>query len=112
MGNKSVGKTLAPSYDPEKKPEFEPAHDTDTKDFSEGLDVKIAPEDSKYEPFFSGEESSYSQVGGSDLFWGFKHSWRGYFRYWRHWHSGTVNDYSMYAAAACAILLLYCIIFL
>ena len=112
MGNKSVGKTLAPSYDPEKKPEFEPAHDTDTKDFSEGLDVKIAPEDSKYEPFFSGEESSYSQVGGSDLFWGFKHSWRGYFKYWRHWHSGTVNDYSMYAAAACAILLLYCIIFL
>ena len=112
MGNKKVGKTLEPVYDPSKKPALEPAKDTDCSDFKEGLDVSIAPEDSKYEPFFSGEESSYSQVGGSDLFWGFKHSWRGYFRYWRHWHSGVVNDYTMYAAAAAALLLLYCMIFL
>ena len=35
-------------------------------------DVCVLPENAKYEPFFSGEESHYSQVGGSDLFWGFK----------------------------------------
>ncbi|MCD7734431.1 MAG: hypothetical protein LUH48_04775, partial [Clostridiales bacterium] len=39
-------------------------------------DETAQPLDAKYEPFFSGEEAVYSQVGGSDLFWGFKHSWR------------------------------------
>ena len=56
--------------------------------------------------------SAYSQVGGSDLFWGFKHSWRKYFRYMQDWHSGIVNDYTFYAVVALAISLVLCMIFL
>lgn len=68
--------------------------------------------DPKYDSFFSGEASVYSQVGGSDLFWGFKHSWRHYFSFMHRWHSGVVNDYTLYAAAAMAVALVLCIIFL
>lgn len=75
-------------------------------------DVQVLPENAKYEPFFSGEESHYSQVGGSDLFWGFKHSWRKYFHFWHNWHSGIVNDYALYAVVCMACVLLYCTIFL
>lgn len=67
--------------------------------------------DPKYEVFFSGEMPEYSQVGGSDLFWGFKHSWRRYFSYWRKWHSGIVNDYVLYGVAALAFVLLYAVLF-
>lgn len=79
---------------------------------------KTAPEpaqeglDPKYESFFSGEESAYSQVGGSDLFWGFKHNWRKYFGFMHRWHSGVVNDYTLYGAAAIAVALVLCVIFL
>ena len=66
----------------------------------------------KYEPFFSGEESRYSQVGGSDLFWGFKHNWRKYFSFMGEWHSGIVNDYTRYGSVAIAIVLLLCVLFL
>ena len=68
--------------------------------------------DPKYESFFSGEAADYSHVGGSDLFWGFKHSWRKYFRFMHNWHSGVVNDYALYGAAAIAVALVLCIIFL
>lgn len=68
--------------------------------------------DAKYEPFFSGEESVYSQVGGSDLFWGFKHNWRRYFRLMHDWHSGVVNDYTLWAVVAMATVLAACIILL
>lgn len=68
--------------------------------------------DPKYDSFFSGEASVYSQVGGSDLFWGFKHSWRHYFSFMHNWHSGVVNDYTLYGAAAMAVALVLCIIFL
>ena len=67
--------------------------------------------DPKYEVFFSGEMPEYSQVGGSDLFWGFKHTWRHYFRYWQKWHSGIVNDYVLYGVAALAFVLLYAVLF-
>lgn len=79
-----------------------------------GRDYTIADEnpDPKYESFFGGEMSAYSQVGGSDLFWGFKHSWRKYFRYMQDWHSGIVNDYTLYAVVALAIVLALCAIFL
>ena len=69
------------------------------------------PENAKYEPFFSGEESLYSQVGGSDLFWGFKENCKKYFAYWHKWHSGVVNDYALYAVVALAFVLLYCAAF-
>ncbi|MCD8383249.1 MAG: hypothetical protein LUC30_10155 [Clostridiales bacterium] len=68
--------------------------------------------DAKYEPFFSGEEAVYSQVGGSDLFWGFKHNWRRYFHFMHNWHSGIVNDYALYGAVAIAFVLLFCIVLL
>lgn len=68
--------------------------------------------DPKYESFFSGEESVYSQVGGSDLFWGFKENWKGYFGFMQNWHSGVVNDYTLYGVAAIALSLVLCVIFL
>ena len=68
--------------------------------------------DDKYESFFSGEEALYSQVGGSDLFWGFKHSWRKYFSFMHDWHSGIVNDYTLYGVVAIALVLLVCVIVL
>ncbi len=76
--------------------------------------VSEAPADGdpKYESFFSGEESAYSQVGGSDLFWGFKHNWRKYFGFMSRWHSGVVSDYTLYGAAAIAAALVLCVIFL
>ncbi len=68
--------------------------------------------DAKYEPFFSGEEAIPSQVGGSDLFWGFKHNWRKYFSFMHDWHSGIVNDYTLYGVVAIAFVLLACVILL
>lgn len=71
----------------------------------------VAPADAKYEPFFSGEESVYSQVGGSDLFWGFKHNLKKYFSFMHDWHSGIVNDYALYGVVAIAFVLVFCIAF-
>ena len=73
---------------------------------------QVAPADAKYEPFFSGEESVYSQVGGSDLFWGFKHNLKKYFSYMHDWHSGIVNDYALYGVVAIAFVLVFCVAFL
>jgi multicomponent Na+:H+ antiporter subunit D len=94
-GKKGIGKTLAPA----------PLQAGDVED------VQVAPENAKYEPFFSGEESEYSQVGGSDLFWGFKHNWRKYFSFMHDWHSGIVNDYELYGVVCLAAVMLYCILF-
>ena len=66
---------------------------------------KVAP---KYDLFFGGEESVYSQVGGGDLFWGFKHNWRHYFSFMHDLHSGVVNDYALWAVVALAL----CTVFL
>ena len=57
----------------------------------------------KYDLFFGGEESVYSQVGGGDLFWGFKHNWRHYFSFMHDLHSGIVNDYALWAVVALAL---------
>ena len=66
----------------------------------------------KYELFFGGEESVYSQVGGEDLFWGFKHNWRHYFSFMHELHSGIVNDYALWAVIALALAMLYAMIIL
>ena len=66
----------------------------------------------KYELFFGGEEPVFSQVGGDDLFWGFKHNWRHYFKFMHELHSGIVNDYSLWAAVALALAMLYAMIIL
>ena len=62
----------------------------------------------KYDLFFGGEQSVYSQVGGGDLFWGFKHNWRHYFSFMHDLHSGVVNDYALWAVVALAL----CTVFL
>jgi len=59
--------------------------------------------DTKHDIFFGGEKSVYSQVGGGDLFWGFKHNWRHYFSFMEELHSGVVNDYSLWAVVAMAL---------
>ncbi len=66
----------------------------------------------KYELFFGGEESVYSQVGGEDLFWGFKHNWRHYFSFMHELHSGIVNDYALWGVIALALAMLYALIIL
>ena len=66
----------------------------------------------KYELFFGGEESVFSQVGGDDLFWGFKHNWRHYFSFMHDLHSGIVNDYALWAVVALALAMVYALIIL
>ena len=61
----------------------------------------------KYDIFFSGEKSEYSQVGGGDLFWGFKHNWRHYFSFMHDLHSGIVNDYALWAVVALALAIAF-----
>lgn len=68
--------------------------------------------ESKYDLFFGGEESVYSQVGGGDLFWGFKHNWRCYFSFMNDLHSGIVNDYALWAIAALALAMIFMLIVL
>ena len=61
----------------------------------------------KYDLFFGGEKSVHSQVGGGDLFWGFKHNWRHYFSFMHDLHSGVVNDYALWAALALALAIVF-----
>lgn len=68
--------------------------------------------DAQHDIFFGGEKSEYSQVGGSDLFWGFKHNWRHYFSSMHTLHSGIVNDYALWTVIALALAMLYMLIVL
>lgn len=68
--------------------------------------------DSKYDLFFGGEKSVYSQVGGGDLFWGFKHNWRHYFGFMEKLHSGVLNDYALWAVVALALAMVFMLIVL
>ncbi len=63
--------------------------------------------DGKYATFFGGEHSEHSHVGGSDLFWGFKHDFKGYFKVMQGLHSGNVNDYATYVVIAAAIITVF-----
>ena len=73
---------------------------------------KAAAVEPKYDLFFGGERSVYSQVGGEDLFWGFKHNWRHYFSFMHDLHSGVVNDYALWAVTALALAIVYALIVL
>lgn len=70
----------------------------------------VTAAETKYDLFFGGEESVYSQVGGDDLFWGFKHNWRHYFSFMHKLHSGVVNDYALWALVALALVTLFMLI--
>ena len=63
--------------------------------------------DTKYQLFYGGENNVYSQVGGGDLFWGFKHNWRHYFSFMHDLHSGVVNDYALWAVVALALAIVF-----
>lgn len=69
-------------------------------------------EDQKYATFFGGEKSQHSHVAGSDLFWGFKRNWKGYFKFMQGMHSGVVNDYALWAVVASAVLVIFMVIFM
>ena len=66
--------------------------------------------ETKYQLFYGGEQNVYSQVGGGDLFWGFKHNWRHYFDFMHDLHSGVVNDYALWAVVALALAIVYMMI--
>ncbi len=66
----------------------------------------------KYDLFYGGEKTVFSQVGGDDLFWGFKHNWRHYFSFMHELHSGVVNDYALWAVVALALAIVYALIVL
>ena len=68
--------------------------------------------ESKYQLFYGGEANVYSQVGGGDLFWGFKHNWRHYFSFMHELHSGIVNDYALWAVVALALAIVFMMIVL
>ncbi len=74
--------------------------------------VREGTVEDKYATFFGGEKSDHSHVGGSDLFWGFKKDWKGYFRVMGGLHSGRVNDYAVWAVAATALIVLFVWIFM
>ncbi|MBP3655581.1 MAG: hypothetical protein J6K32_02680 [Clostridia bacterium] len=99
----TVGVTIYSVSAPLRRPE--PLAEGDVED------EHVLPENAKYEPFFSGEESVHSHVGGSDLFWGFKENWKKYFSFWHDWHSGIVNDYELYGVVFLAAALIYCMLF-
>lgn len=69
--------------------------------------VSAAPVEAKYDLFYGGEKSVNSQLGGSDLFWGFKHNWRHYFGFMHDLHSGIVNDYALWAIVALSLAMVF-----
>ncbi|MBQ4316523.1 MAG: hypothetical protein IJC42_04395, partial [Oscillospiraceae bacterium] len=67
--------------------------------------------DGKYATFFGGEKSTHSHVAGSDLFWGFKKDFKGYFKFMQGMHSGSVNDYALYVVVGTALIVATMFIF-
>lgn len=67
--------------------------------------------DGKYSTFFGGEKSTHSHVAGSDLFWGFKKDFKGYFKFMQGMHSGNVNDYALYVVVGTALIVATMFIF-
>ena len=68
--------------------------------------------DSKHAVFFGGEQAEYSHVSGGDLFWGFKHTMRGYLGLMSRVHTGVTNDYVLWGVTATAVIIAYCFIFI
>jgi len=63
--------------------------------------------DGKRATFFGGEKYTHSHVEGSDLFWGFKRNWSGYFRFMENRHSGIVNDYALWVVVTAALVVIF-----
>ncbi len=66
----------------------------------------------KTSTFFSGEAPVYSQVSGSDMFWGFKKNFSGYYKIMDKIHTGKMTDYCGMVAIASAFIILFVFIFM
>ena len=75
------------------------------------LEASAQETDGKHATFFGGEKSVHSHVGGSDLFWGFKKNFKGYFKFMDKMHSGNINDYATWAVVAAAVIVIVVFIF-
>lgn len=75
------------------------------------LENRTHEPDGKYATFFGGEKSEHSHVAGSDLFWGFKKNFKGYFKLMNNMHNGNLNDYSIWTVAAAAVAIIVIFIF-
>lgn len=73
------------------------------------FDTEVA--DGRGATYFGGERYSHSHVGGSDLFWGFKKNWTGYFRFMDKQHSGVVNDYALWVVVTAVLVVIFMFIF-
>ena len=63
--------------------------------------------DNKHQVFYGGEVADASTVVGSDLFWGFRTNFAGYFNKLEGIHSGVVNDYATWAVCTLAVVVMY-----
>ena len=72
-----------------------------------GKVIDAAKSDDKHQVFFGGEVADASAVVGSDLFWGFRKNFSGYFNVLGGIHSGVVNDYAMWAVCTLAVIIVY-----
>ncbi len=63
-------------------------------------------QDGKYATFFGGEKSEHSHVSGSDLFWGFKKNFKGYFKFMDTAHDGNLNNYAIWLVVTTAIVVI------
>ncbi len=77
-----------------------------------GRGAATAIADDKHDTFFGGEKNTFSQVGGGDLFWGFKYNFRRYLNVMGNAHSGVVNDYVTWGVIDLALIIVYCFIFM
>ena len=75
------------------------------------LSTKEPITDGKFATFFSGEHQLASHMGGSDLFWGFKHDMKPYFEFIEEKHSGILTDYTLWMIVAMAVIVVYTFIF-
>ncbi len=75
------------------------------------LKTKEPVADGKYATFFSGEKYRHSHMGGSDLFWGFKHDMKPYFDFIEEKHSGVLTDYTLWTIVAMAVIVVYTFVF-
>lgn len=69
--------------------------------------IAAAIDEPKNDNYFCGEKSTPSHVGGKDLFWGFKHNFKGYFKVMEGVHSGKINDYVLLVISTTAFLILF-----
>lgn len=68
--------------------------------------IAAAIDEPKNDNYYCGEKSVHSHVGGKDLFWGFKHNFKGYFRVMEKVHSGKINDYVLLVITSTAFFIL------